>query len=426
MPRPPPDFFLLLLLCTGVWSYEVPREKEDLFATKPCPAFLTFVNAAYLAGATVELPCHCKPMKFQSVVWFYKKHLGSFAETKALTDFHGNRLLDLSRVPHASSLQSRFSIRMFSLLIYRAAPEDSGIYICGSAYSDFFYAYDLDIQEARRIKPTLMNATHPQQNKTTVTTAPPKYQVFTSYRPWSGCDRCGVPGEQMRVGICYVRSNNLHKHYRRENQTVASCRSGGVPVSFGLAKQKHVGATLEVKSCQVECPDDPKSSKMSRLLSFLGYNSNSQSAEVPVFYLNHPADHVLTMGCPGARPGIAVAWDRGSTPLYRSELSAESKPKAAPPRLVVDSGNHLIFNPAETQDSGVYYCWLRGRQAAKIHLLVYAHLGRRQSVMSHPDFWPAVNTVLISYVVMFVVFCILLICRAAFRHLSDDEETHVD
>ncbi len=72
-------------------------------------------------------------------------------ETRALTDHHGNRLLDPSRVPHSGSLQSRFSVRLFSLLIFRAAPDDSGIYICGSAHKDFFYGYDVDIQEARML-----------------------------------------------------------------------------------------------------------------------------------------------------------------------------------------------------------------------------------------------------------------------------------
>lgn len=84
-------------------------------------------------------------------MWFFRKHLGSSRETRALTDHHGNKLLDPRRVPHSADLQSRFAIRLFSLLIFRAGADDSGVYICGSAHKDFFYSYDLDIQEARTL-----------------------------------------------------------------------------------------------------------------------------------------------------------------------------------------------------------------------------------------------------------------------------------
>lgn len=62
---PPPSSFplllLLLLLRAEVRSYEAPEDKEDVFARRACPAFLTFNNAVFVSGATVELPCHCKP-----------------------------------------------------------------------------------------------------------------------------------------------------------------------------------------------------------------------------------------------------------------------------------------------------------------------------------------------------------------------------
>lgn len=99
---------------------------------------------------------HWVPCVFQvqTVVWFFRKHLDNSKETRALTDHHGNKLLDPGSVPHSGDLRSRFSIRLFSLLIFRAAPEDSGIYICGSTRKDFFYGYDLDIQEARTLSST--------------------------------------------------------------------------------------------------------------------------------------------------------------------------------------------------------------------------------------------------------------------------------
>ncbi|XP_039657528.1 Ig-like V-type domain-containing protein FAM187A [Perca fluviatilis] len=434
MPPPSSSPILLplfLLLCPEVWSYEAPEDKEDVFARKACPAFLTFTNAAYLSGVTVELPCQCKPQEIQSVVWFFREPLGSSKETRALTDHHGNKLLDTNRVPHSGDLRSRFSIRLFSLLIYRAGPDDSGIYICGSAHKDYFYGYDLDIQEARtlsitpRLTPESMSKKRKEKKR--LGSAQPLYQVFTSFQPWSVCDRCGVPGEQVRVGLCYVHSHYLHVRYRRANQTVASCGSGAVPRAFGQLKRSSIGAKLEVKSCQVTCQTKaPLSSKILALMAFLGYNSASRRVEVPVFYLNHPADSVLTLGCPGAQPNMAVAWDRGSEPIYRSEHLAALNLSATPPRLLIDTGHHLVFKPAQTQDSGVYHCWLQGHQAAEIRLLVYVHLGRGQSVTSHPDFPAALRTVLGSYAAMTAVFCLLVFGRAGVIHLRDSGETHVD
>lgn len=58
--------FLLLLflhLPPRARSYEASEDKEDVFAQTACPAFLTFINAAYVSGATVELPCLCKPQE---------------------------------------------------------------------------------------------------------------------------------------------------------------------------------------------------------------------------------------------------------------------------------------------------------------------------------------------------------------------------
>lgn len=71
---------------------------------------------------------------------------------------------------------------------------------------------------------------------------------------------------------------------------------------------------------------------------------------LPAYYLNHPAEHILTLGCPGAQANMAVAWDSGSEPIYRSKyLSGEGETS---PRLYVDAGHHLVFKPAAVQDSG--------------------------------------------------------------------------
>ena len=92
-----------------------------------------------------ELPCHCKPEDVSTVVWYYQKHLGS-SHTVVLTDFDGRLLTEAAHVRVGSSMLVRFSIRMFSLLVFRAQSEDSGLYFCGTRKGDYFYAYDVDIQ----------------------------------------------------------------------------------------------------------------------------------------------------------------------------------------------------------------------------------------------------------------------------------------
>lgn len=85
------------------------------------------------------------------MVWFFRKHQSDSEETRALTDDNGNKLLESNQITHSGDLRSRFTIRLFSLMIFRTAVDDSGIYICGSAKGDYFYAYDLDIQEVQEL-----------------------------------------------------------------------------------------------------------------------------------------------------------------------------------------------------------------------------------------------------------------------------------
>nr|XP_057907749.1 Ig-like V-type domain-containing protein FAM187A isoform X2 [Doryrhamphus excisus] len=405
-------FFILIILSTETWSFEPQVDKQDVFAGKACPAFLTFFNMAYMAGATVELPCHCKPHEVQSVVWFFRKHGSNSEETRALTDHHGNKLLDSSRIPHGGDLRSRFFIRLFSLLIFRAGVDDSGIYICGSARGDYFYAYDLDIQEVQDLGFAPESKTVRMSDGRGPRTGQLLYRVFTAFRPWSRCDRCGVPGEQVRVGLCYVHSRFLHVRYRQANATVASCGSGAVPEAFGRLKRRRHGARLEVRSCHVTCPreETPPFSESGKFMVFSG--GSTTQTEMQVSYLNHPADHILTLGCPDAKPGMAVAWDRGSEPVYRLQSSTNS-------RIHIDAGHHLVFTPATYQDSAVYHCWLQGRRVAEIHLLVYATLGRSQSITSNADFWAAMRLVFRCYAIMTAVFCLLLIVRVGVRLRRD-------
>ncbi|KAJ3586763.1 hypothetical protein NHX12_013156, partial [Muraenolepis orangiensis] len=364
---------------------------------RACPAFLTFTNVATLAGFNLEMACRCKPAQVREVVWFYREHRAGPEATRTLTDLHGNRLLDPDSISPGADLDGRFSIRLFSLLVHRAEPGDSGLYLCGSAHQDFFYGYDLDIQEAGALTltPSPISSQGREEPPARPGAAPSLFQVFTRYGEWGRCDRCGPPGEQLRVGLCYLRSPYLHVRYRTANQSVASCGSGAVPHVFGLSQRsKRPEARPEVRVCHVTCPPQaPPTSRISSMLDSMGISSSSRPAGVPVVYLNRPADKDLTLRCPGSRPQHAVAWDRGSEPIYRAERLALPHRASPPPRRHLDMGGHLVFRPAHLEDSGVYYCWLQGRKAAEIRLFVYAHFGRGH-VTSHPDFQAALSAVL--------------------------------
>ncbi|XP_076121961.1 Ig-like V-type domain-containing protein FAM187A [Alosa pseudoharengus] len=383
-------------------AYEAPEDTEDIFASQACPAFLVFDNAAYLSDMTIELPCHCKPEEAHSVVWFYQKQLGS-TDIRALTDFQGTSVVDSSRVGRGSELRSRFSIRLFSLLIFRAQEPDSGHYLCGTASGDFFYGYDVDVQEVKKVS-------FPWSKKRRVATVKSGdsilFQAFTSFWSWSVCDRCDVPGEQMRIGLCYVHSDYLEVRYRHKTDKVTSCGSSAVPQALSLDRDKYA-AELAVKSCHVPCPPKPPSSlEHQTLLEFLGYSERpSLSDTVPIYYHNHPADSQLILSCPGARPEHAVAWDRDSTPLYRSQCMEGLNQTS---RIFIDTGHHLHFQPVQLEDKGSYYCWLQGKCAAEIRLGVYQRLAR-QRLLTDPESLYALKIIFTCYAVLTAVFLFIVL-----------------
>lgn len=239
----------------------------------------------------------------------------------------------------------------------------------------------------------------------------PLYQVFTSFWPWSVCDRCGVRGEQTRVGLCYVKSDYLHVRYRWTSQTVASCGSSAVPQRFGLTQTNHQGAELGVRSCQVPCPPNSiPQPEHQALLEFLGYNKPAAHG-VLIYYHNHPVDTPLILSCPGAKPQHAVAWDQGSRPLYRSQYMEGLNVTF---RLFIDTGHHLHFSPATQDDRGSYYCWIQGKRAAEIKLGIYYRLGRKR-LLSDPESLYALRIILLCYGGMTGVFVLIVLLKYTWR-----------
>lgn len=399
-----PEVFFLTLCPLFLSAYQAPEDKEDIFTTRSCPAFLVFDNAAYVSDMTVELPCHCKPADALSVVWYYQKHLGTH-NTKVLTDFSGTAITDSSKFEREVNLRERFSIRLFSLLIFRAQQGDSGHYVCGTASGEFFYGYDVDVQVARDVLfPWNLDEQRAEPNKQELKSDPSElFRVFTSYRPWSVCDRCDVQGEQVRVGLCYVMSEYLHVRYLREIRNVTSCGSSAVPRRFGLSGADY-GAELSVRSCESFCPPKPPlNPQRQALLEFLGYDSRA-SPGLPVYYHNHPTNTDLVLSCPKARPQHAVAWDKGSTPLYRSQYMEGVDTDS---RVFIDLGHHLHFRPVRMEDKGTYYCWIQGRKAAEIRLGVYTRLGRQRSISDSEALF-GLGVILLCYAGLTAVFLLIL------------------
>ncbi|XP_010180285.1 PREDICTED: Ig-like V-type domain-containing protein FAM187A [Mesitornis unicolor] len=117
-------------------------------------------------------------------------------KTKVLTDFAGTMVVDSGHIRSSSDVLKRFSIRMFSLIVFRAQVSDSGHYICGSKRGDYFYGYDVDVQPTGHVTVAFLDrGQHVQEDVTQEL-----FSLFTTFWDWTVCDRCGVRGEQRRIG----------------------------------------------------------------------------------------------------------------------------------------------------------------------------------------------------------------------------------
>ncbi|XP_040845143.1 Ig-like V-type domain-containing protein FAM187A [Ochotona curzoniae] len=391
-----------------LWAWESLRafelvEKENIFQKTPCPAFLMFDNAAYLADMSFELPCHCKPEEVLAVVWYYQKHLGS-GHTRVLTDFDGRVLTEAAQVRAGSDMLVRFSIRMFSLLVFRAQPEDSGLYFCGTHKGDYFYAYDVDIQSSEGMVATFRDkGEEPFEDEYRG-----NLRIFTTFWEWTPCDRCGVRGEQWRIGLCYLQSPHLSPRYRKTMPDVVSCGSSALSRKLRDAARDHTPELL-VQSCQEPC----KKRKTDRkgVLAIYNYVSKLGSRpwvpQVPIQFHQQRLGHGLVISCPGARPEHAVAWDKDSRRLYRTEyLKGVNRSM----RVFIDHGNHLHIRFTQLGDQGIYYCWRQGQLVAGFRLSVSSRR-RYAASLSDPETRAVVELTLMGYLLITLVFIAIHVCR---------------
>ncbi|XP_016057507.1 PREDICTED: Ig-like V-type domain-containing protein FAM187A [Miniopterus natalensis] len=398
----PAHTIVLLWAWGSLQAFEI-VEKENIFLRTPCPSFLTFDNAAYLADMSFELPCHCKPEEVSAVVWYYQESISS-SHTKVLTDFDGRLLTEASQVRAGSDLLVRFSIRMFSLLVFRAQPEDSGLYFCGTRKGDYFYAYDVDIQSSKGMVATFKDL----GQEPFVDEYRGKLHVFTTFWEWTPCDRCGVRGEQWRIGLCYLQSPDLSPRYHKTLEDVVSCGSQAAPKDLQAKARDHT-PELQIQSCMVPCKN--KSMTLNSVMSIVNYVSKVGKRpwvpQVPIQYHQQKPGHRLIISCPGARPEHAVAWDKDRKRFYRTRyLQGVNRSM----RVFIDYGNHLHIRFTQLDDRGIYYCWRQGERVAGFRLGVTSQ-GRYKVSLSDPEVRSALELTLIGYLLITAVFVIFHLCR---------------
>ncbi|KFQ82241.1 Ig-like V-type domain-containing protein FAM187A, partial [Phaethon lepturus] len=393
---------ILLCLVDVLHAFAI-EEKGDVFKRMACPGFVMFDNAAYLADMTFELPCNCKPEEVSSVIWYFQKSMGSH-ETTVLTDFAGTVFVDSGHIHAGSNILKRFSIRMFSLIVFRAQVTDSGHYLCGTKKGDFFYGYDVDVQPTKHITVAFLDrGQHVQDDYTEKL-----FSLFTTFWDWTRCDRCGVRGEQRRIGLCYVRSIQLHPRYRAAVPNVTSCGSRAVPAHFQRLHRLR-RPEVAIRSCLTPCLKEevPKEGvqAISNVISKLG--EKPWLPRVPTQFHKQPVGVGLIIACPGARPEHAVAWDKDSVRLYRSHYLVGVNKSM---RVFIDHGNHLHIQQVQVSDRGTYFCWREGEMVAGFRLsVIYQH--QRRQILNDPETIYAVKAIGMSYIVISIIFVIIHMYR---------------
>ncbi|NXK67878.1 F187A protein, partial [Sylvietta virens] len=393
---------VLLSLVDVLQAFAI-EKKGDVFKKTACPAFLIFENVAYLAEMTFELPCKCKPEEASSVVWYFQKNLHSH-ETTVLTDFNGTVTVDSSHIRAGSDLLERFSIRMFSLIVFRAQVGDSGHYLCGTKEGLFFYGYDVDVQPTRHIRVAFLDDDqHVQEDYTAK-----EFTLFTTFWDWSSCDRCGVRGEQRRIGLCYVQSAQLKARYRTALPNVTSCGSRAVPARLGHLIHLR-SPEVAIRSCLAPCPEKEVPEEGVQSISNIIYKlgKKPQLPRVPIQYHKQDPKTDLVITCPGARPEHAVAWDKGSVRLYRSHYLVGVRKYM---RLFIDHGNHLHIQRVHRRDKATYFCWREGELVAGFQLSV-PFQPRRQRSPTDPESIFVMRAVGISFAVITGIFFLIHLSR---------------
>ncbi|OCT62216.1 Ig-like V-type domain-containing protein FAM187A [Xenopus laevis] len=333
-----------------------------------CPAILMYEQIAFVQDSDIELPCRCKTDGTASVIWFYKRHLKSKHITLFKDSTKTKVMVDSAKDKNQKDLYARFDVIDYDLVIVHAKPDDSGIYICGSKTGEFYYGYELDIQSTGDRVIFIENDETPLPDVKT-----DGFQAYTSSEQWSKCDRCGVRGEQRKIGLCYASSPYIDPRFQIKGDEV-SCGSDAIPERFKSLIANRP-AEIFIRSCKVDCHNISGTvGKVVNFVSNVVKGVGSFLTDKLSFLQKHvlpTQNHVYTLGskviltCPGAKPNDAVAWDKGRERLYRSEYLIGTRKYM---NHFIDHGNKLQMKFVEFTDRGFYTCWLNGKKVANFQL----------------------------------------------------------
>lgn len=396
---------LMFFICwqiTIVNAY-VLAEKEQTNEKLLCPSIPIYESVAYGTDMTIELPCKCRPDTNTHVYWFYKQSVNSVA-TQMLTPDGTQKSLHV---------ESKIITKMYNVIIHKARVKDSGIYLCGNGDGAFFWGYDLDVQDTSNAYVAFQE--HHQDPQPDLQTE--HLTAFTAFWNWQKCDRCDAPGEQRKIGFCYVSSAYLEPRYMLSQSSVVPCGSHGIPDN--LRKEiSNRRPEIFIRSCNVPCHTRVPGlkgtvhyflHKLSKITKFIPFFSKA-----PTKKHTHTLGSSLTLACPGAKPGDAVAWDKTNKHYYKSDHLIGQK-KAT--RIFIDHGNNLNFRFVRYSDEATYYCWLQGKLKAGIKLTLQADPTEKRK-FSDADSIRALRYIGVSFAIFLFIFLIvhcLKCCAYNFR-----------
>ncbi|XP_073463168.1 Ig-like V-type domain-containing protein FAM187A [Aquarana catesbeiana] len=385
---------LMFFICwqiTTVNAY-VLSEKEQTNEKLLCPSIPIYESVAYATDMTIELPCKCRPDTKTHVYWFYKKSVNS-VKTQMLTPDGTQKSLHV---------ESKIVTKMYNVIIHKARVKDSGIYICGNGDGAFFWGYDLDVQDTSNAYVAFQE--HHQDPQPDLKTE--HLTAFTAFWNWEKCDRCDVPGEQRKIGFCYVSSAHLEPRHMLSQSSVVPCGSHGIPDNLRkeLSDRR---PEIFIRSCLTPCHTRVPGlkgttqywlHKLSKIKNYIPFLSKA-----PTEKHTHTVGSSLTLACPGAKPGDAVAWDKSNKQFYKSDYLIGQKEAT---RIFIDHGNNLNFRYVRYSDQATYYCWLQGKLKAGIKLTLQADPTEKRK-FTDSDSILALRMIGLSFAIFFLIFVII-------------------
>ncbi|GCB76284.1 hypothetical protein scyTo_0017444 [Scyliorhinus torazame] len=338
--------------------------------------------------------------------------------------FVGPRGVRVKRGP-LIHLSLRALLRGGTLMLSRAQPSDSGLYLC-KAGATILGSYRVDVQDAG-----LLHVSHRGLGQTVLRNQSVRLQgggrlrLHTRWGPWQECDRCGAPGERKRLGFCWAAlweggeveggdSEGEAKDPLAEDTPGPELPCGLMQQRLGQALPRR-GPEIRYESCRRECGAAQEHDELTaQAREMLGVDSPTRGhsradKRAPPTWLEsrillletllldmHEEVHLR---CPGASVYTPVSWQRDSTLLTRLDLLRSCN---GTHYLDQETGGAIYhITGVRRSDQGIYRCWVRGRRSAAFHLEL-PDLPPRRHLQSR-QLLGVLRAVLGSFALVFVV-----------------------